>query len=60
MLAKGIDIEEYEKHTENFNIYRCQEWVEEKVIIYELPSMSYKVCINAIISDIIESCIPMK
>jgi hypothetical protein len=60
VLAKGIDIEEYERRTENFNIHRCWEWVEGKVVIYELPSMPHEVCIGAITSDIIEGCIPVK
>ncbi|CAG8546990.1 2838_t:CDS:2, partial [Gigaspora rosea] len=52
--------EKYERRTENFNIHKCWEWIEGKVIIYELPSMPHKVCIGAITSDIIEGCIPVK
>ncbi|CAB4418824.1 unnamed protein product [Rhizophagus irregularis] len=45
VLAKGIDIEEYERRTEEFNIHGCWEWSNREVLIYELPSMPHEVCI---------------
>ncbi|CAG8514340.1 3023_t:CDS:2 [Acaulospora colombiana] len=41
--AEEIDIEEYERRTENFNIYGCWEWVEGKIVIYEFSSMPHEV-----------------
>jgi len=56
VLAKGIDIEEYERRTENFNIRGCWEWVEGKVVIYGLPSMPHEVGISAIVKQINRQC----
>ncbi|CAB4401256.1 unnamed protein product [Rhizophagus irregularis] len=59
VLAKGIDIEEYERRTEEFNIHGCWEWSNREVLIYELPSMPHEVCIGAITTEIIVSCVPV-
>jgi hypothetical protein len=59
VLAEGIDIEEYERRTENFNIHGCWEWVEGKVVIYEFPSMPHEVCISAIVQTINVACGPV-
>ena len=57
MLAKGIDIEEYERRTEKFNIHGCWEWSDGKIIIYELPSMPHEVGIGVIAKEIVKCCI---
>jgi len=57
VLAKGIDIEEYERRIENFNIHGCWEWSDGKIIIYELPSMPHEVGIGAIAKEIVKRCI---
>ncbi|CAG8696443.1 5455_t:CDS:2, partial [Acaulospora morrowiae] len=56
VLAKGIDIEEYEQRTERFSIHRCWEWSNGEVIIYEFPSKPHEVCIGKISKMIIKSC----
>ena len=56
MLAKGIDIEEYERRTEEFNIHGCWEWSNGEVLIYELPSMPHEVGISAIVKLINRHC----
>ena len=56
VLAKGIDIEEYERRTEEFNIHRCWEWSNGEVLIYELPSKPHEVCIGAIVKQIFRQC----
>ena len=53
LSAKRIDIEEYKRRAETFNIHRCWEWVEG-VIIYELPSMPHEIVIGAIVKQIIK------
>jgi len=56
VLAKGIDIEEYERRTEEFNIHGCWEWSNGEVLIYELPSKPHEVCIGEIVMRIIRQC----
>ncbi|CAG8445497.1 3600_t:CDS:2 [Funneliformis mosseae] len=60
VLAKGITLEDYEERVDKFNIHKCLEWSNGKVIIYELPSELYKVCIKVINSEIIENCLSAK
>ncbi|CAG8516896.1 10176_t:CDS:2 [Diversispora eburnea] len=47
-LAVGVTLEEYERHSEKFNVRGCWEWINGKVIIYELPSEPYEVYIGTI------------
>jgi len=56
VLAKGITIEEYERHIEEFNIHRCWEWSNGEVLIYELPSILHEVGISAIVKQINRQC----
>ena len=60
MLATNITIEDYEERTEKFNIHGCWEWVEGKVVIYELPSMPLETGIGAIVEEIMDACRPAK
>ncbi|RIA83966.1 hypothetical protein C1645_832996 [Glomus cerebriforme] len=60
VLAKGIDIEEYERRTEEFNIHGCWEWSDGKIIIYEFPSMPHEAGISAIVEEIMDACRPVK
>ncbi|CAG8615654.1 8179_t:CDS:2 [Ambispora gerdemannii] len=47
-LAIGVTLEEYERRSEEFNIHGYWEWVNGKVIIYELPSKPHEICIGVI------------
>ncbi|CAG8452404.1 18285_t:CDS:2 [Acaulospora morrowiae] len=60
VLAKGIDIEEYEKRTEEFNVHGCWEWSNGEVLIYEFPSKPHEVGIGAITEEIMGACRSVK
>ncbi|CAG8561370.1 938_t:CDS:2, partial [Diversispora eburnea] len=45
-LAVGVTLEEYERRSEEFNVRGCWEWINGKVIIYELSSEPHEVCIE--------------
>jgi len=59
IIAEGITLEEYEERTDKFNIRCCWEWVEFKVIIYELPSEHHENFIGSISTAIIMECSPV-
>ncbi|RHZ43762.1 hypothetical protein Glove_856g11 [Diversispora epigaea] len=60
VLVEGVTIEEFELHTDMFNVHGLWEWTNNKVLIYELPESPHESCIYAITSEIIEQCIPVK
>ncbi|CAG8518738.1 1483_t:CDS:2 [Acaulospora morrowiae] len=59
-LAVGVTLDEYERRSDKFNVRGYWEWVDYKVIIYELPSKPHETLIGAIISEIVEKCLPVK
>ncbi|CAG8475713.1 3752_t:CDS:2 [Acaulospora morrowiae] len=54
-FAVGVILKEYERHSEEFNIHDCWEWIDYKVIIYELPSKLHETCIW-VISKLLNQC----
>ncbi|CAG8664069.1 2176_t:CDS:2, partial [Ambispora gerdemannii] len=59
-LAVGVTLDEYEQRSDKFNVRGYWEWVDYKVIIYELPSKPHETLIGAITSEIVEKCLPVK
>src|SRR5437879_2402775 len=62
-LAVGVTLEEYEKHSDKFNIHGYWEWVNINgdVIIYELPSKHHhhETFIATITQEITWQCSPV-
>ena len=59
-LAVSVTLDEYEQRSDKFNVRGYWEWVDYKVIIYELPSKPHETLIGAITSEIVEKCLPVK
>ncbi|CAG8464599.1 657_t:CDS:2, partial [Acaulospora morrowiae] len=58
-LAVGVSLDEYERRSDKFNVRGYWEWIDYKVIIYELPSKPHETLIGAISTEIIMSCSPV-
>ncbi|CAG8619134.1 8176_t:CDS:2, partial [Diversispora eburnea] len=56
ILAEGITLEEYEERTDKFNIRGLWEWVDYKVIIYEIPTKHHETFITSISTEIMMQC----
>ena len=56
-LAVGVTLDEYEQRSDKFNVRGYWEWVDYKVIIYELPSKPHETLIGAISMAIAMKCV---
>ena len=59
-LAVGVTLYEYEQRSDKFNVRGYWEWVDYKVIIYELPSKPHEILIAEITSEIRTKCISVR
>ena len=58
-LAVGVTLDEYEQCSDKFNVRGYWEWVDYKVIIYELPSKPHETLIGAIAYMFLRQCDPV-
>ncbi|CAG8758003.1 13077_t:CDS:2, partial [Gigaspora rosea] len=56
VLAEGVTLDEYESHTDKFNIHGLWEWTNYKVLVYELPLEPHEICIGTIVKEFNECC----
>ncbi|CAG8435774.1 6224_t:CDS:2 [Diversispora eburnea] len=60
VLAESVTLDEYERHTDKFNIHSLWKWKDYKVVIYELPLKPHETCIAAITLEMVEKFFPVK
>ncbi|CAG8844364.1 25088_t:CDS:2, partial [Gigaspora margarita] len=53
VLAEGVTLDEYESHTDKFNVHGLWEWTNYKV---ELPLPPHEICVGAIVKEFNECC----
>ncbi|RHZ59660.1 hypothetical protein Glove_362g3 [Diversispora epigaea] len=51
VLVEGVTIEEFELHTDMFNVHGLWEWTNNKFLIYELSELPHESCIYTIELD---------